>query len=67
MGDTSNTTEEKVKFFDGVKSEFSKITWPDKESLMRQTIAVAAVSVITGAIIAVLDFFVQYGVNFLSK
>lgn len=68
MEDTSNSaTEEKVKFFDGVKSEFGKITWPDKESLMRQTIAVTAVSTITGVIIAILDFFVQYGVNLLTK
>lgn len=68
MEDTSNSaTEEKVKFFDGVKAEFGKITWPDKESLTRQTIAVTAVSAVTGVLIAIIDFFVQYGVNFLTK
>ena len=68
MGDSSNSSaEEKVKFFDGVKSEFKKITWPDKTSLARQTVAVTLVSVILGGIIAILDFFVQYGVSFLTK
>ncbi|MCR5715671.1 MAG: preprotein translocase subunit SecE [Lachnospiraceae bacterium] len=66
MADTSNK-EEKVKFFDGVKGEFHKITWPDREAITKQTIAVAAVTVVTGAIIAILDFFVQYGVNFLTQ
>lgn len=67
MGDSSNSSEDKVKFFDGVKAEFKKITWPDKASLIKQTVAVTLISVITGGIIAILDFFVQYGVSFLTK
>ncbi len=66
MGENSNS-EEKVRFFDGVKAEFKKITWPDRQSLTRQTVAVALITAITGAIIALIDYFVQYGVNFLTK
>ena len=55
----------KVKFFDGVKAEFKKIIWPEKQSLVRQTTAVIAVSVVLGLIIALLDFAIQYGVDFL--
>lgn len=65
MGDSSKTGN-KPGFFDGVKTEFKKITWPDKQSLTRQTIAVVAVSLVLGVIITILDFIVQYGVNFLT-
>ena len=65
MGDSSKTGK-KPSFFDGVKTEFKKITWPDKQSLTRQTIAVVAVSLVLGVIITILDFIVQYGVNFLT-
>lgn len=56
----------KIKFFDGVKAEFKKIMWPDKNTLLKQSIAVVAVSIVLGAIIAVLDLLMQYGVNFLT-
>lgn len=65
MGDSSKN-ENKPKFFDGVKAEFKKITWPDQKSLTRQTIAVVAVSLVLGVIITILDFIVQYGVSFLT-
>ena len=54
-------------FFKGVKVEFKKISWPDKDSLIKQSIAVTCVSVVVGVIIAVLDFFMQYGVDFLTS
>ena len=40
----------KVKFFDGVKAEFKKIIWPDKDTLLKQSVAVVIVSIIMGAI-----------------
>jgi len=58
---------EKPSFFDGIKSEFKKISWPDKPSLFRESVAVVAISFVLGAVIAVLDFGIQYGVNFLTK
>jgi preprotein translocase subunit SecE len=55
----------KTSWVTGLKAEFRKIIWPDQKSLVRQTVAVIAVSVVTGLIIAILDWIIQYGVNFL--
>lgn len=57
----------KPSFWKGIKSEFKKITWPDKESLLKQSVAVVCISIVVGAIIAVLDFVIQYGVNILTS
>lgn len=65
MAETNN--ENKVKFFDGVKAEFKKISWPDGSSLGKQTTAVIIISVIVGALISVLDLAFQYGFNFISS
>ena len=59
--------KEKSSFFKGVKAEFKKISWPDKDSLMKQSVAVVCISVVLGAVIAVLDFFMQYGVDFRTS
>jgi len=56
----------KIKFFDGVKAEFKKIIWPDKNTLLKQSVAVVVVSVVLGAVIALVDMVVQYGINFLT-
>jgi len=61
-----NKNETKVKFFDGVKAEFHKISWPDKSDLGKQTAAVIISSVIVGVVIAVLDLAFQYGFNWIS-
>ena len=52
-------------FFKGVKTEFKKISWPDRDSLLKQSAAVVCISVVLGALIAILDFLIQYGVDFL--
>ena len=65
MGTEKVEKTPKTSWFDGLKAEFHKIIWPKKESLVRQTIAVVAVSVVTGLIIALVDWLIQYGVNFL--
>ena len=54
-------------FWKGIKSEFRKIVWPSRESLFKQSVAVVVVSVIIGAIIAVIDRGVLYGIDFLLK
>ncbi len=50
---------------DGLKAEFRKIIWPDQKTLVKQTGAVVAVSIVLGVVIAVLDFIFQYGVDIL--
>ena len=63
MGDTVKTTEnpQKNNFFKGLKSEFKKIVWPDKESLTKQTTAVVVISVILGIIISIIDLVIKFG------
>jgi preprotein translocase subunit SecE len=68
MGDSAKSEKalKPVKFWEGVKSEFKKITWPDKDDLIKQSVAVVIISVVLGAIITVLDFGMQYGVDFIT-
>ena len=67
MTEKANTEKtKKPGFFKGVKSEFKKITWPDKKSLLKQTVAVIAVTIVVGVLIAVFDFAIQNGVEFIT-
>ena len=65
MVETKKKDAPKTSWFTGLQAEFHKIIWPDKKSLGKQTLAVIIVSVILGAIIAVLDLGIQYGIDFL--
>jgi len=68
MGETANNTTEKApkrSWFKGVKSEFQKIIWPDKDSLIKQTIAVISVTIALGLVILVLDYAVEQLIAFL--
>ncbi len=67
MSNNSEKSPKKLGFFKGVKAEFKKITWPDRTSLVKQCIAVVASAVVIGVIIAILDFIILYGVNFLTN
>lgn len=62
-------TEKSLKksWFDGLKAEFKKIIWPDQKSLVKQSCAVVAVSIVLGMIIAILDFIFQHGVDILMN
>ena len=57
----------KKSFTKGLQAEFNKIIWPDKETLAKQTVAVSVVSVLLGALIAVIDIVIKYGVDFLVQ
>ena len=63
MGQTEKTP--KTSWFDGVKQEFRKIAWTDRKSVTKQTMAVVSVSVVVGLVIAIMDWMIQYGVDFL--
>ena len=69
MGDSakSEKASKLVKFWNGVKAEFKKIVWPDKQATLKQSIAVVAISVVVGVIIAILDFVIKNGVHFLTS
>ena len=61
--DYSNTL--KRSWFQELKGEFRKITWLDKSSLARQSFAVVVSSVVLGCIIAIVDWLIQIGLNFI--
>ena len=69
MGETTaNTTQEKApkkSWFKGLKSEFKKITWPDKETLVKESAAVIVITIILGIVIALVDMAVNSGVNLI--
>ena len=63
MGEVANTNSEKTvkkSFFKAMKSEFKKIIWPDKESLVKQSVSVIIASIVLGGVIALLDLGIQY-------
>ena len=64
---SENTKTQKQSWFKGLPAEFKKVIWPDKNTLTKQTTAVVAVSVILGALIAVIDAALKYGIDFLVK
>lgn len=64
MGDSAEK-QKRPGFFAGVKSEFKKIAWPDRQETLKQSVAVVAISVVVGVIIAIIDYVVKNGVDFL--
>ena len=58
---------QKKSWFKGLQAEFRKVIWPDKITLARKTAAVVATSVFVGALIAVIDAILKYGIDLLVK
>ncbi|MEE8815294.1 MAG: preprotein translocase subunit SecE [Lachnospiraceae bacterium] len=72
MSDEKAVTKTKKKnaaarFFGGVVAEFKKIIWPDRDTLLREFLVVAITTVITGLIIALVDYGANYLFDFLLK
>jgi len=68
MGEVANTTTEKTSkrnWFKGLKAEFNKIVWPDRDTLTKQSVAVVLVTVILGVFIYLLDFVIEYGIRII--
>ena len=63
----SDKTTQKTGFFKGVKTEFKKITWPTRNQLVKETIAVSVVTILLGAIIKLVDMVMQTGIAILIK
>ncbi len=62
------STKEKGRvslWWKGLKSEFKKIIWPDKETVAKQTAAVIVITVVLGAIISLLDWAVKFLIGLL--
>lgn len=54
-------------WFDGLKTEFRKIIWPDRQTLLKQTIAVVVITAILGVLISIFDAAILEGINLLVK
>ena len=50
----------------GLKAEYSKIIWESRENVTKQTIAVVIISVIVGVIIALIDWVLKNGIDFIT-
>ena len=61
--DKKEKKEKKPSFFKGLKTEFSKIIWPGKDTLAKQTVEVIITTIVLGIVIAVLDLIIQFGLN----
>jgi preprotein translocase, secE subunit len=63
----ADIVKEKPDFFKGVKAEYNKIIWPNKDDLIKQTIAVITVSLILGLLIVSMDWLIRNGLEFLQQ
>lgn len=65
----SNKKEPKKKggFLVDHKSEFKKITWPNRKTLVKQTITVIFISLVVGVIIFVYDLGIDFILENLIK
>ena len=66
MAEKAKKDAKKDSFWKSMKTEFNKITWPDKTETVKESVAVLCVSVVVGLIITLLDTIIQYGINFLT-
>ena len=64
MAEAAKKKESRIKkWWTGLKAEFSKIIWPTKATIIKQTVVVVIVTVILGIIISLLDNVIQFGLD----
>ena len=51
----------------GLQAEFKKIVWPDKQTLVKQTVAVVSITAVLGVLIAVIDSGILQLLNLIIK
>ena len=57
------TASKKKSRLQGLKAEFRRIIWQDKETITKETTAVVVSTVILGIIIALLDLLIKTGLD----
>lgn len=55
----------KRSWFQELKAEFHKIVWPDKNSLVKESIAVIIIAIIIGCIVSLVDMGLSKGLETL--
>ena len=64
MAEATKKKERRIKtWWTGVKAEFSRIIWPDKTTIIRQTVVVVVITIIVGVLISLIDSVVQLGLD----
>lgn len=56
-----------ANWFKNLKTEFTRIVWPSKDNLIKETIAVIIISVLLGGLIAVVDSIFKFLINLILK
>ena len=68
MAEKSTGKKNAVKvFFKGLKTELKKISWPNKDDILKQTTAVVLISAVLCGIIRLIDILAQYVVGAVSS
>lgn len=62
VDNTAKKSQKKSRWKE-IKREFDKISWPSKESLMKQSVAVIIITIILGVVIALVDFIIKSGMG----
>ena len=65
--DKSAGKGQKKSWFQGLQSEFRKIVWTDRNTLIKQTIVVVVITIILGVLISIMDAGILEGINLLIK
>ena len=65
MADKKDTPALKRSWFQELKHEFGKITWPTKVVLAKETGVVLVTAVLLGALIVVVDWLLNLGLQFI--
>ena len=60
-----NSPALKRSWFQELKAEFGKITWPTKKNLFRQSVAVIVTAVLMGVLIVLLDYLIRFGFGYI--
>jgi preprotein translocase subunit SecE len=53
----------KTSWWQGIKAEFKKIIWPDKQTLGKETVAVVIVTTILSLVTMLIDYVVKLGLD----
>lgn len=68
MSENVKTEKKGIKsWFKGLKQEFNKIFWPNKETLGKETGVVIIIMILLGILIAGIDALLQFGMGFFIK
>ncbi|MCR5542994.1 MAG: preprotein translocase subunit SecE [Eubacterium sp.] len=66
MSDKKETSPAlKRSWFQELKAEFGKITWPTKVELMKETVVVLITAIALGCLIVVVDWLLNLGLQYI--